>query len=104
VYIPREDMARFACTEHDLATSAVTPEKRELIEFEVGRARTLLAEGAPLAKLLAPRPRAAIAGFVAGGRSTLDAVEAAGWDVWSVTPRRTRGAFASRLGGALLGR
>jgi squalene synthase HpnC len=104
VYVPREDLARFACTESDLASSAVTPGKRELIEFEVGRARTLLADGAPLAKLLAPRPRAAIAGFVAGGRATLDAIEAAGWDVWSVTPRRTRGAFASRLGGALLGR
>jgi squalene synthase HpnC len=104
VYIPREDLARFVCTESDLATSAVTPEKRQLIEFEVRRARSLLAEGAPLAKLLPPRPRAAIAGFVAGGRATLDAIEAAGWDVWSETPRRTRGAFARRVGGALIGR
>jgi squalene synthase HpnC len=104
VYMPREDLARFACTESDLASGAVTPEKRELIEFEVGRARALLAEGSPLAKLLAPRPRAAIAGFVAGGRATLDAIEKAGWDVWSATPRRTHGAFARRLPGALVGR
>jgi squalene synthase HpnC len=103
-YVPREDLARFACTESDLATGAATPEKRELIEFEVGRARALLAEGAPLAKLLGPRPRAAIAGFVAGGRATLDAIEAAAWDVWSATPRRSHGAFARRLPGALLGR
>ena len=104
VYMPREDLARFACTESDLATSEVTPEKRQLIEFEVRRARTLLEDGAPLAKLLAPRPRAAIAAFVAGGRSTLDAIEASGWDVWGTTPRRTRGGFARRLGGALTGR
>lgn len=104
VYIPREDLARFACTESDLATNDVTPEKRDLIEFEVGRARALLAEGAPLAKLLPPRPRAAIAAFVAGGRATLDAIEAAGWDVWGATPRRTRGGFARRLAGALIGR
>jgi squalene synthase HpnC len=104
VYIPREDLARFACTESDLATSVLTPEKRELIEFEVGRARMLLEDGAPLAKRLAPRPRAAIAAFVAGGRSTLDAIEASEWDVWSDTPRRTRGGFARRLAGALSGR
>jgi squalene synthase HpnC len=104
VYLPRDDLARFACTEGDLGTPAVTPEKRELIEFEVGRARALLAAGAPLARTLSPRPRAAIAGFVAGGRATLDAVQAAGHNVWSATPRRTRGGFARELPGALIGR
>jgi squalene synthase HpnC len=104
VYVPREDLARFACTEGDLVTPALTPEKRELIEFEVQRARALLAAGAPLARTLPPRPRAAIAGFVAGGRATLDAIEAAGYDVWRTTPRRTRGGFARELPGALVGR
>jgi squalene synthase HpnC len=104
VYMPRDDLARFAITESDLASREPTPEKRELIAFEVERARALLAEGASLAKLLPARPRAAIAGFVAGGRSTLDAIEAAGHDVWSTTPRRTRGGFARELPGALIGR
>jgi squalene synthase HpnC len=104
VYLPHEDLARFACTEADLATPAFTPEKRELIEFEVRRARALLAAGAPLARTLPPRPRAAIAGFVAGGRATLGAIEAAGYDVWRTTPRRTRAGFARELPGALVGR
>ena len=39
VYLPREDLARFGCTEADLATPALTPEQRELIAFEVQRAR-----------------------------------------------------------------
>ena len=104
VYLPRDDLVRIGCTEADLATRAVTPEKRELIAFEVQRARALLAAGAPLARTLPPRPRAAIAGFVAGGRATLDAIEAAGYDVWRTTPRRTRAGFARELPGALVGR
>jgi squalene synthase HpnC len=104
VYMPREDLARFACGESDLATPSVTPEKRELIAFEVRRARALLAAGAPLAKRLPLRPRAAVAGFLAGGRATLDAIERAGCDVWRAKPRRTRAAFATELPGALIGR
>jgi squalene synthase HpnC len=104
VYLPREDLARFGCAWSELGTPGLTPEKRELIAFEVQRARGLLAEGAPLAKLLSPRPRAAIAGFVAGGGATLDAIEACGYDVWSATPRRTRAAFARGLPRALIGR
>jgi len=104
VYMPREDLARFGCAWGALGTPDLTPEKQELIAFEVQRARALLAEGAPLAKLLPARPRAAIAGFVAGGRATLDAIEARGHDVWTTTPRRTRGAFARELPGALIGR
>jgi squalene synthase HpnC len=102
VYMPREDMARFGCKETDLAYPE--PKARAVIAFEVQRARALLSAGAPLARLLPLRPRAAIAGFVAGGRATLDAIERASYDVWSTKPRRTRGNFAVRFAGALMGR
>jgi phytoene/squalene synthetase len=102
VYVPSEDLARFACDETDLARPE--PKARAVIAFEVKRARALLSAGAPLARRLPPRPRAAIAGFVAGGRATLDAIERASYDVWSAKPRRTRGAFAGRFAGALMGR
>jgi squalene synthase HpnC len=102
VYIPREDLARFACEEADLAHR--NPKAGAVVAFEVHRARALLSAGAPLARLLPPRPRAAIAGFVAGGRATLDAIERVGYDVWSAKPRRSRGAFALRFAGALMGR
>lgn len=104
VYLPREDLAAYGCQELELGAPGATPEKRALIAFEVGRARELLAAGAPLAGTLPTRRRAAIAGFVAGGRATLDAVEDAGCDVWSSKPRRTRSGFARRLIGALGGR
>jgi squalene synthase HpnC len=103
VYMPVEDLARFGCDERELAGPA-TPAARGLIAFEVGRARELMVAGAPLARLLGARPRTAVAGFIAGGRATLDAVEAAGFDVWRAKPRRTTGTFAKRLVGALIGR
>jgi squalene synthase HpnC len=104
VYVPREDLARHGCQELELAAGPATPQMRSLIEFEVARARGLLSSGAPLAKTLPARPRAAVAGFVAGGRATLDAVERSGYDVWSAKPRRTRATFATRFLGALRGR
>jgi len=78
VYMPLEDMARFGCTEDDLAaagTPTATPALRALIAFEASRARALLGSGAPLARTLPLRPRLAVAGFVAGGRRALDELE-----------------------------
>jgi squalene synthase HpnC len=77
VYIPEEDLVRFGCNDEDLA-GAGTAARRALVAFESDRARRLLAAGAPLARTLPPRPRLAIAGFVAGGRAALDALQAGG--------------------------
>lgn len=66
VYVPQEDIRAFGCQAGEL-----TP---ELINFEAGRARSLLAEGAPLARTLPPRARGAVASFVAGGRAALAAL------------------------------
>jgi squalene synthase HpnC len=71
VYMPQEDLIRFGCKDVDLAGEVVAP-RRALVAFEADRARRLLGAGAPLARTLAPRPRLAIAGFVAGGRTALD--------------------------------
>ncbi|HEX5193559.1 MAG TPA: squalene synthase HpnC [Solirubrobacteraceae bacterium] len=74
VYMPEEDVVRFGCKDEDLA-GAGTASRRALVAFEADRARRLLAAGAPLARTLPPRPRLAIAGFVAGGRAALDALQ-----------------------------
>jgi squalene synthase HpnC len=75
VYMPREDMIRFGCEEADLSAPLQSAAGRALIAFESRRARALLSGGAPLAKTLALRQRVAVAGFVAGGRAALDALE-----------------------------
>jgi squalene synthase HpnC len=80
VYLPREDVQRFGCSDKELAAAAdpnATPSTayRALIAFEAQRASRLLSEGAPLARTLPPRPRLAVAGFVAGGRAALDSLQ-----------------------------
>jgi phytoene/squalene synthetase len=60
---------------------------RELMAFEVGRARSLIDSGARLIGSLRGPARAAVAGYVAGGRAALAAIEAAEYDVMAVTPR-----------------
>jgi len=76
VYMPQEDLVRFGCKDVDLVGEAVAP-RSALVAFEADRARRLLGAGAPLARTLAPRPRLAIAGFVAGGRTALDVLQGA---------------------------
>jgi squalene synthase HpnC len=90
IYLPLDDLACYDCTERDLAGGQAPPRLRALIAFEVGRARALLDAGAPLVGMLRGAPRAAVAGYVAGGRAALAAIAAADHDVLAATPRPGR--------------
>jgi phytoene/squalene synthetase len=79
IYLPRQDMEAFGAGESELGPGSRSSGLRALMAFGAERARRLLAEGALLAKTLSPRPRLAVAGFVAGGRAALDALEASGY-------------------------
>ncbi|HEX5189378.1 MAG TPA: squalene synthase HpnC [Streptosporangiaceae bacterium] len=87
IYLPLDDMAVHGCDETDLAAPHASPMVRELMAFEVGRARSLIDTGAPLVGTLRGAARAAVAGYVAGGRAALAAIEGAAYDVMAVTPR-----------------
>jgi squalene synthase HpnC len=87
IYLPLDDMSVHGCGEQDLAARHAGPMVRELMAFEVGRARSLIDAGAPLIDSLRGAARAAVAGYVAGGRAALAAIEAAKYDVMAVTPR-----------------
>jgi squalene synthase HpnC len=89
IYLPAEDLERFGVEPADLAAPIPTAALRELMSFEVERARKLLEEGAPLVGRLRGRARIAVAGYVGGGRAALDAIAAADFDVLSETPRAT---------------
>ncbi|MBV8432470.1 MAG: squalene synthase HpnC [Solirubrobacterales bacterium] len=105
VYLPQQDLSRFECPESELTPAGVPgPRLRALIAFEVDRARSLLAAGAPLAPMLGPRPRAAVAGFIAGGRAALEAIERAGYDVGQGPGPPTRRAFVEAWARAVMGR
>ena len=93
VYIPQESLRRFGVTDEDLA-GPLTAEIAALLRFEGERARTLLEAGLPLAKALGGRPGMSVALYARGGLAALDALERAGWDVFSSRPAPTRWTFA----------
>lgn len=97
VYLPAEDLTRFACTEDHLRAAVACPAVRELMYFEVERARSLLRAGAPLLDALAGRARLAVAGFIAGGHAALDGIGRCGYDVLGRTPRTRRRDVARHL-------
>ena len=61
----------------------------------------MLDTGAPLIGMLRGAARAAVAGYVAGGRAALAAIDAADYDVLRVTPRPSKRANGGRAGPGL---
>ena len=115
VYLPGDDMARFGCSEDDLAAVAsggpaapaadaapAAERLRALMAFETDRAASLLDEGAPLTGTLRGAARVAVAGYVAGGRAALAAIRAAGHDVRAGTPRPRKSRVAAEMARAYL--
>ena len=101
IYLPAEDLGQHGCTESDLAAPSASAPVRRLIAFEVARARDVLDVGAPLIGKLRGAARAAVAGYVAGGRAALAAVAAADFDVLSATPHPRRARVAAEFALAL---
>jgi squalene synthase HpnC len=97
IYLPAEDLRRFGCAETDLASEHASEPLREVLAFEVARARALLADGAPLIAQLRGRPRVAVAAYAAGGLAALDAIERARYDVLAGAPRAGRARRAAAL-------
>lgn len=63
--------ARSGCSERDIPPNRRGPSWEALMAFEIERAGSRLRQGAPLARRLSLRPRIAVAGCVAGGRTAL---------------------------------
>jgi squalene synthase HpnC len=87
VYLPLEDLERFGCSVEDLHASHAGAPLRRVIAFEVARAHALLDDGAPLLGELSGRARLGVAGYLAGGRAALRAIERAGHDVLAGPPQ-----------------
>ena len=87
IYLPQEDLERFGYPEADLLERRLTPAFRELMRFEVARARQFYA--AARAALPAEDRRAMLAAEVMGAiyARILDRIEAAQYDVFSARIR-----------------
>ena len=86
VYIPLEDMTRFAYGEADLAQGVVDDRFRELMRFEVDRAEALFRQGMPLARMLRGKARIDVALFSKGGMAVLRAIRRQEYDVLNHRP------------------
>jgi squalene synthase HpnC/squalene synthase HpnD len=82
VYIPQEDLARFGCRPDDLR-GPLTPQLRNLLQFEADRAWRLYEEGAPLVGQVDMDSRATLWALVRTYSSLLARIEECGFDVFS---------------------
>jgi squalene synthase HpnC len=87
IYLPAEDLRRFGVAPDDLAATRTGGPLRQLLGFEVARARELLDSGAGIVGRLRGRARLAVAGYVGGGRAALDAIAAADYNVLAGAPK-----------------
>ena len=89
-YLPQEDLTSFGVTTADLDATTTSPALRRLIRFETDRASELLESGSALVADLRGWAKPAVAGYVAGGRATVEALSRADGDVMSGPPRPRR--------------
>lgn len=105
VYLPREDMQLFGVQVDDLRAPEASPALRELMRMEVGRARALLVQGAPLRGMVPRRVRLDIGMFTAGGLWVCDSIADQGYDTIAHRPApgaRGRAAMAAGVAWRLL--
>ncbi len=86
IYLPQEDLERFDVTAADIAAANVSENWRLLMAFEIGRTRTLMLSGAPLANRLPGRIGWELRLVVQGGLRILDRIEMAGYDIFNKRP------------------
>ncbi len=91
VVLPLEDLARFRYSERDLAASTVNENFRQLMRFEVERARELYRSGSnAICWLAGDGPRLAASGAVSLYSGILDEIERRDFDVFKTAPRLSR--------------
>ncbi len=86
IYIPQDDMQRYGVSEQDIAQRRVTPAFRELMKFEVQRAREWFDRGLPLASKVDRDLAIDIELFTRGGQGILNAIERQDFDVLTRRP------------------
>jgi squalene synthase HpnC len=90
VYLPGEDLRAEQVSPASLRSAVAPPALRRVIALQVQRARTMLEVGDALVARLRGWPRLAVAGYVAGGRATADALQRADYEVLGAAVRPTK--------------
>jgi squalene synthase HpnC len=80
-YLPVADLVAQGVTDAELDAAVTSPSVRAVVAYEVDRAAAMLRSGRPLVRGLRGSGRVAVAGYVAGGMATVDALRRADYDV-----------------------
>lgn len=86
VYLPQNELAQFAVSEQQIAQQVCDEHWRDLMNFQVKRARTLMLQGAPLGSLLKGRIGLEMRMIIAGGLRILDKLESVQYDMFRHRP------------------
>ncbi len=72
IYLPLDEMQRFGVTEDDIGQRRNSPQLRQLMYFQIGRAAKLLRSGSPLGGTLGGRLGLEIRAIILGGARILE--------------------------------
>jgi phytoene synthase len=101
LYLPLEDLAEFRVTQRDLSSGLRKPSVRELLKFEIARARRLYREGGEGIRWIAgDGSRMAASTFLITSSAMLGAIERRDYDVFSLGPIRLNNSEKLRHVGA----
>ena len=88
LYLPLQDLARFKVLQSDLAAGAITPGFRELMKFQIARARELYRDGAAgICWLEGDGSRLAASVLAVCHADVLRGIERQGFDVFTSAPK-----------------
>ena len=86
VYLPQDEMASFGVNDEQIARQDAGGRWRELMAFQVERARAMMNEGAPLGRALGGRIGLELRMIVAGRSRILEKIENVGGNVFEHRP------------------
>lgn len=104
IYLPLESLRRFGVTEDDIAHQRNTEAFREMLRFEVGRAREWFERGLPLIDRVDRDLAIDLELFSRGGQAILNAIERQGYAVLGKRPALSRRQKLGLVARAALGK
>jgi squalene synthase HpnC len=104
IYLPLEDLQRFGVSEQDIAAQRNTPAFREMMKFEVERAREWFNTGLPLVGKVDKELAIDLELFTRGGQEILNAIEQQGFAVLGRRPSISKTRKLALVARAALGK
>ena len=104
IYLPLEDLRRFGVSEQEIRVGHNTPAFREMMRFEVERAREWFVQGLPLAERVSRELALDIELFSRGGLEILSAIERQDYAVLGRRPAISKTRNLALVGRAMLGK